>query len=103
MVKDASGKPFTGEIELKEDQIPPYLRVGLSGLSLKAGAKNKFTVKNGVIQDMTPGRSMTNMFATPPKITRDDINAGIELKLPSSKRGVFGGGGEDDNPLELEF
>jgi len=103
MVKDASGKPFTGEIELKEDQIPPYLRVGLSGLSLKAGAKNKFTVKNGVIQDMTPGRSMTNMFATPPKITRDDINAGIELKLPSSKRGVFGGGGEGDNPLELEF
>jgi hypothetical protein len=103
VVADASGKPFTGEIELKEDQIPPYLRVGLSGLSLKAGAKIKFTVKNGVIQDMTPGRSMTNMFATPPKITRDDINAGIELKLPSAKRGVFGGGGEGDNPLELEF
>jgi hypothetical protein len=103
VVTDASGKPFTGEIELKENQIPPYLRVGLSGLSLKAGAKNKFTVKDGVIQDMTPGRSMTNMFATPPKITRDDISAGIELKLPSAKRGVFGGGGEDDNPLELEF
>jgi hypothetical protein len=103
VVTDASGKPFTGEIELKENQIPPYLRVGLAGLSLKAGAKNKFTVKDGVIQDMTPGRSMTNMFATPPKITRDDINAGIELKLPSAKRGVFGGGGEGDNPLELEF